>query len=107
MDKGGDNVGSGEAITLAKKIWNDNNSLVKLMATGILLNSAKAKLELYMEKNKRIINQIVEDESSLEMFDLYFIETESQLRESANQSLFTAKEAEIAIDACAGEEYGR
>lgn len=91
---------------VATFIKNDQFNFMKLMAAGMMLSTAKAKLEYYMSKKENIYNQMIEDDHSLEMLTAYYLEQSDDLEKCAADSIFTADEAEKAFYVSIGEEHG-
>ncbi|MGV2644276.1 hypothetical protein GNF86_23325 [Clostridium perfringens] len=88
-----------EELDMAATIQNDKGLYVKLLATGMLLNSAKVKMELYMSKSKDILMQMHEDESYLESIKMYYLEEAEELLECAEESMQTSYEVEKLLEA--------
>ncbi|MEC1542706.1 hypothetical protein [Bacillus halotolerans] len=72
----------------------DQNLFLKLMATGLILESAKEKLSLYYEKHKKPMLEMREDEEAFELMGAYFEEYEAELLEAAESSNATAHEVD-------------
>ncbi|KUP33850.1 hypothetical protein AU385_10760 [Bacillus halotolerans] len=77
---------------LFMNIRNDQNLFLKLMATGLILESAKEKLSLYYEKHKKPMLEMMEDEEAFNLMGAYFEENESELLDTAESSNATADE---------------
>ncbi|WP_154983174.1 hypothetical protein [Paenibacillus xylanexedens] len=88
---------------MARTISHDNLMFVKLFSAGLLLNSAKAKVELYMKKQESFMKQAIEDEYSYEMLQAYYLEEGEELLRFSEESQITAEEAEKEFYASLGE----
>lgn len=98
---------SKEEFDMATIIKNNQPILLKLLATGLLLNTAKAKVELYMNKKNSIFKQMIEDEYSYEMLSAYYLEESEELENCARESLRPANEAENIFYASLGDLDGK
>ncbi|MGM0899419.1 MAG: hypothetical protein ACQEV0_16035 [Bacillota bacterium] len=75
-----------------------NESIVKLTSASLLIMAASEKVKNYMQKNAEIFEQIKEDEEAMQLFNLYYEENETELKEAALESLFTSNEAEKSLE---------
>lgn len=72
----------------------DQNLYLKLMATGLMLKAAKEKMNMYYEKHKKPMVDMLEDEEAFNLMGAYFEEFESELLETAESSNATAYEVD-------------
>jgi DNA topoisomerase VI subunit A len=91
-------VDKGRRSKMALQVKSNNQTYVKLMSMSMLLSAAKEKVTLYMQKNYNVIQEMMEDEESMHYMNLYYEEQADELRECAQQSLFTAKEVEKLLE---------
>jgi hypothetical protein len=92
-----------EEFNMANVITYDKLMFAKLFAAGLLLNSAKTKIDVYMKKQEDIISQVIEDENSFEMLYAYYVEQSEELLKFAEGSQYTSEEAEKEFYASLGE----
>jgi hypothetical protein len=85
-------------LDMARYIRNNTEIFVKLVACGIALQSAQAKLNAYMEKNVDLYLKAMDDEESLEYMMMYYYDNTQELINLAEESVTTAYEAEALVD---------
>lgn len=83
---------------MARQIKDNTEMFVKLVACGMVLQTAQAKLNAYLEKNLDIYSKAMEDEESLAHMKLYYTDDEAYLLSLAEESVVTASEVETLID---------
>lgn len=81
-------------ITVAQKLKNDGQLLVKLTSVTLLMAAAQEKVNNYIKKNAQIFQEMKEDEEAMSLFNLYYEENEQELINAAAESLITSNEAE-------------
>lgn len=89
MDKEGKNV--------SDTIKNNKELMIKLTSAGLLIATAKKKLDNYLLNHAKVFQEMQEDEATMAFFDLYYEENEQELKKAAAESLLTSNEAEITI----------
>ncbi|TES56150.1 hypothetical protein E2L07_05540 [Halalkalibacterium halodurans] len=90
MSKGGKNV--------ATQIYDNKELLVKLVSTGILMTAAKEKVDNYLKQHSIVIQEMMEDEESMEYFNMYYEENEEELKNAAEHSVTTSAEVEKVLE---------
>lgn len=93
---GGENMYR-EGCSMANTIRNDNDLMLKLSSTSLLMAAAKAKVENYMKIHFTVFQEMKEDEEAMALFNLYYEENEDNLKAVASESLLTSFEAEKLI----------
>ena len=86
-----------EGCSMANTIRNDNDLMLKLSSTSLLMAAAKAKVENYMKIHFTVFQEMKEDEEAMALFNLYYEENEDNLKAVASESLLTSFEAEKLI----------
>lgn len=77
---------------LFMRIKYDHNLYLKLMTTGLILETTREKMNLYYEKHKKPMLEMLEDEEAFNLMGAYFEENENELLETADSSNATADE---------------
>ncbi|WP_153944791.1 hypothetical protein, partial [Acinetobacter baumannii] len=60
------------------RILSNKEMLCKLMAAGLFLSTAQAKINCYIEKNKRVTDEIIEDEEAFNLLQMYYLEEDEE-----------------------------
>ncbi|ULO05151.1 hypothetical protein H1230_18755 [Paenibacillus sp. 19GGS1-52] len=82
---------------MATTIRYDNGLYAKLLATSLILNCAKAKVELYNRKQCERVSEMIDDQNSYEALKMYYQDEGDGLLKCAEESIQTSFEAEIAL----------
>lgn len=82
---------------MAYTIKSENELLLKLTSVNLLMETAKAKVNNYMEKHFTVFQEMNEDEEAMQLFSLYYEENYNELIEMAADSLITSFESENSL----------
>lgn len=83
---------------VSEVIKNNNELMMKLTSTSILIIAAQEKVKQYLENNYIILQEILEDENTLEYFNLYYEENANELEQFARESEITSNEVEMILE---------
>ncbi|MGN8234664.1 hypothetical protein ACTHAL_003380 [Priestia flexa] len=85
---------SKEEGDILMQIKSNDQLLMKLMATSLLLETARGKVNKYMKNNQLVIQEMLEDEEALHYMSLYYEENTAELLQASEESVSSANEVE-------------